>query len=827
MSIYKDRLPLPPVHAKKTQMICHFCIVGCGYHVYKWPENQEGGRAPEQNALGLDFRKQLPPLAVTMTPAMHNVITAPDGQRHNIMILPDKNCAVNQGLSSTRGGKMASYMYTPEGIGKNRLASPRLYTGDQWLTSNWDHVLALYAGLTKKILDNDGPEELMFNAFDHGGAGGGFENTWGTGKLMFSALQTPMVRIHNRPAYNSECHATRDMGISELNNAYEDAEIADVLMCIGANPYENQSNYFLAHWLPNLQGTSVAKKKKWFATQETIDKSKIIFVDPRRTPTIAIAEQVAGKENVLHLDILPGTDLALFNALFTYVVEQGWIDNAFIANHTTGFKRAVKTNHISLAECSKITGVPVVKLKQAAQWAYRPKASRHRPRTMHAYEKGIIWGNDNYLTQAALVDLVLATHNVGRRGTGVVRIGGHQEGYTRPPYPSNKKIYIDQEIINGKGKMLTVWGCNTFQTTCNAQQYREVVFRRSNIVKDAMAKARGATTAEMIDIIYNAVTHRGGLYVVSIDLYPVMISEAAHLLLPAAHPGEMNLTSMNGERRLRLSEKFMAPPGSAKPDCLIAADIANTLKKLYEVEGNAAMAKQFSGFDWKTEEDAFNDGFRQAGQAGAPPIDSQGGDKGHLVTYTRLKAAGNNGVQLPIKEIKEGKLMGTDMLYTDNQFDTSDGKARFLPATWQGLPKTVQAQKEKYRFWINNGRVNEVWQTAYHNKYDAHVKSRYPMAFIELNPEDAKKLGISSGDLVELYNDYGSAYAMAYLEKDIKSNQTFMLFAYPNGIMGDVTTEWTDRNIIPYYKGTWANIRRVGSMDDYKQIVSFKSRRYA
>ncbi|WP_204277561.1 hypothetical protein, partial [Enterobacter hormaechei] len=86
-------------------------------------------------------------------------------------------------------------------------------------------------------------------------------------------------------------------------------------------------------------------------------------------------------------------------------------------------------NRMSLEECSRVTGLPVEKLRQAAEWAYKPGVSGQRPRTMHAYEKGIIWGNDNYLIQSALVDLVLATHNVGRRGTGVVRMGGHQEGY--------------------------------------------------------------------------------------------------------------------------------------------------------------------------------------------------------------------------------------------------------------------------------------------------------------------------------------------------------------------------------------------------------------
>ena len=283
----------------------------------------------------------------------------------------------------------------------------------------------------------------------------------------------------------------------------------------------------------------------------------------------------------------------------------------------------------------------------------------------------------------------------------------------------------------------------------------------------------------------------------------------------------MNLTSMNGERRMRLSEKFMEPPGEAKPDCLIAAEIANAIKAMYEKEGNAKMAKQFSGFDWKIEEDAFNDGFRKP-----EGIDSQGGGTGHLVTYDRLRAMGNNGVQLPVKEYKDGKLIGTPMVYVDYKFSTDDGKAHFLPSPWNGLPAPVAAQKKKYRFWINNGRANHIWQTAYHDRYVDFRRKRYPMAPIELHPDDAKELSIEAGDIVEVYNDYGSTFAMAYPDPDIKRGHTFMVFAYWNGIVGDVVTEWTDRNVVPYYKGTWGDLRKVGSMDDYKKTVSFKRRRW-
>ena len=100
-----------------------------------------------------------------------------------------------------------------------------------------------------------GEDGLFVSAFDHGGAGGGYENTWGTGKLYFGAMKIKNIRIHNRPAYNSEVHATRDMGVGELNNCYEDAELADTIVAVGTNALETQTNYFLNHWVPNLRGT--------------------------------------------------------------------------------------------------------------------------------------------------------------------------------------------------------------------------------------------------------------------------------------------------------------------------------------------------------------------------------------------------------------------------------------------------------------------------------------------------------------------------------------------------------------------------------------------
>src|SRR3546814_19159332 len=90
-----------------------------------------------------------------------------------------------------------------------------------------------------------------------------------------------------------------------------------------------------------------------------------------------------------------------------------------------------------------------------------------------------------------------------------------------------------------------------------------------------------------------------------------------------------------------------------------------------------------------------------------------------------------------------------------------------------------------------------------------------------------KDLDVNASDIVEVYNDFGASYGMFYQVAEIKRGQTFMLFVYVNGIQGDVTTDWTDRNIIPYYKGTWGNIRNAGTVEEFKRTVSFKDRRFA
>src|SRR5918992_330738 len=202
-------------------------------------------------------------------------------------------------------------------------------------------------------------------------------------------------------------------------------------------------------------------------------------------------------------------------------------------------------------------------------------------------------------------------------------------GCTRRP-----AAYVDKLLIEGKGGVHHIWGCDHYKTTLNALNFKQAYKRRTDIVKDAMSSVpygdRGAQVAAIMDAI-----RKGGLFSVDVDIIPTQIGQASHVWLPAATSGEMNLTSMNGERRMRLTERYMDPPGRSMPDCLIAARIANHMERVFRDQGKTEVANQFKGFDWQTEEDAFMDGYHKHEKGG------------EFVTYARLRAMGTNGFQEP------------------------------------------------------------------------------------------------------------------------------------------------------------------------------------
>jgi arsenite oxidase large subunit len=125
---------------------------------------------------------------------------------------------------------------------------------------------------------------------------------------------------------------------------------------------------------------------------------------------------------------------------------------------------------------------------------------------------------------------------------------------------------------------------------------------------------------------------------------------------------------------------------------------------------------------------------------------------------------------------------------------------------------------------VNNGRTNHVWQTLYHHQLIPFYRDRMPMPFLEMHPDDARELGIVSSDLVELSNDVGTVQAMAYVSDSVKRGHTFMIFGQPRGAVGDLVSDHVDpTTTIPYYKGAWADIRRIRAQPELAERMSFLS----
>ena len=155
------------------------------------------------------------------------------------------------------------------------------------------------------------------------------------------------------------------------------------------------------------------------------------------------------------------------------------------------------------------------------------------------------------------------------------------------------------------------------------------------------------------------------------DIYPLETAKYAHLVLAAAQWGEMNLKSINGERRLRLYQKFMDTPGVAEPDWKIMAMMAQKIAALYGAKGKMDMANRFAGFDWKTDEEVF-----RAASVGVKDAQEDYGE----TTYAMLRTLGPNDVQTPVKEITNGLPVGTTRLYEEG------GKFRLFQHRGRAFP---------------------------------------------------------------------------------------------------------------------------------------------
>lgn len=801
----RDHVPLPPKDADVLSTACEYCSVACGYKVYRWPVGDEGGTASADNAFAADFPVNILSGA-WVSPSQHNIVRH-QGQPHHVVVVPDKDATVVNigGNHSIRGGTLAQKCYNPENRTSERLLYPMIRVRGTLMPVSWDLATEVMADISAYILEKHGEHAWAMKAYTYQY----FENTYAITKLAMNTIGTPAFAPHDKPSMSNDATGLDDAGVNSFAASYEDWGACEVAFLSGVDPYETKTTLFTQWLMPG-------------------DK-KLIFVTPHKTTGPAWAE---AQGRGLWLGIVPGTDTVLHLAINRLIVENGWQDQEFIdrwvANKwdvDSGYGRGTRNTGVQwrttwgtwqsdwddyrqwilqqdeakLENAARITGLAAKDIRKAAEWIAKPNADGSRPKTSFMLEKGNYWSN-NYMNSTSFAAMALLCGSGNRPGRMISRGGGHQRGWmgagggsgwlSPEKYPGRRKksFNLDTWVMDGHVRFTWVIGTTWIAAMLGSQALADRLFELTR------GNAHQITRLDR-QAIFEVLKQRvdsGGMVLVNSDIYPVepLGVQMADIVLPAATWGEENFTRCNAERRLRLYAKFYDAPGEAKPDWWAIQKFAQ--KMGFDKDGE---------YRWQNSNDVFEEAarFGRTGVLNYHPLVTKAQREG-VPGHELLRRYGTTGIQTPIR-VRDGELVGTERLHDPSNdwgeiegdsvqrkwlvsFDTHSGKAVLLKSPWKWpgwiqFYDAIKPRPEKDELWITNGRVNETWQSGFDDLRKPYMSQRWPYPFLFLHPDDAKRRGIESGDLAQVYND--TVYVQSGEPQGVKEDDLYFDNLMKNG----------------------------------------------
>ena len=468
---------------------------------------------------------------------------------------------------------------------------------------------------------------------------------------------------------------------------------------------------------------------------------KLIVVDPRRTDTAAAAD--------LFLPILPGTDIALYNAMLHVMLWDGLCDMDFIRAHTAGFA-ALKdaAREYTPQAAAAICGVPAADIVRAAKWFGAAKS------TLSLYCQGLNQSSHGTHNNAALINLHLATGHIGKPGAGPLSLTGQPNA-------------MGGREVGGMANLLSA-----HRDLANPAHRAEVA--RLWGVDDVPAKP-GKTAVEMFDAIHageikavwiactnpaqsmpdvnrvRAALGRAQFVVVQEAYRNTDTAQYADLLLPATTWGEKEGTMTNSERRIARVRAAVPAPGEARADWAIASDFALRLgMKL----GDARAPKLFP---YGAPEQIFNE-HRETTRGRDLDI---GG-----LSYALLETRGPQQWPMP-----EGDDAGRVRLYADGIFPTADGRARFVVARHQAVAEKADA---RYPLSLNTGRLRDQWHGMSRTGTVPRLFNHVEEPLLAMHARDMERRGLKDGDIVRLKSRRGELVMRVQASDEVRAAQVFM-----------------------------------------------------
>ena len=610
--------------------------------------------------------------------------------------------------------------------------------------ASWDEALELAGTALRGIRDTRGPRALA----GFGSAKGSNEEAYLFQKLVRTGFGSNNVDHCTRLCHASSVAALLEgIGSGAVSNPVMDVMLADVVLLIGANPVVNHP--VAATWMKNAvkRGTT------------------LILADPRRSE---LARHAAH-----YLQFKPDTDVALLNAIMHTIIEEGWVQESFVADRTNGFE-ALKANvaKYSPEAMAPLCGVPAPIIREVARLYATSRGS------MILWGMGIsqhVHGTDN---ARCLIAMAMMTGQIGRPGTGLHPLRGQNNVQGASDVGLIPMMFPDYTRVDNPGareKFEEIWGVTldpvpglTVVEIMNAVHAGDIrgmyIMGENPAMSDPDVNHAREALSELDMLVVQ-------------DIFLTETCYLADVVLPASAFPEKTGTFTNTDRAVQLGRQALDPPGDARQDLWIIN----------------AMGRQL-GLDWNYAHPA------QVFEEMRKTMPSIAG-----ITWDRLEQ--ESAVTYPCA--REGD-PGDRVIFTE-EFPTESGTGRFVPA--QIIPADERPDTQ-YPFVLITGRQLEHWHTGSMSRRTEVLDRIEPAPVASIHGDDLRELGIAAGGVVTVDSRRGSVTLFARADNGTPRGAVFIPFCYYEAAANLLTNPALDPfGKIPEFKYCAVRVTGGGSVD--------------
>ncbi|MCC6404136.1 MAG: molybdopterin oxidoreductase family protein [Fimbriimonadaceae bacterium] len=633
----------------------------------------------------------------------------------------------------------------------DRLLAPlKRVEGKGFVPIQWEEAFSTTVREIQRVQSQYGKDAVAFLS----GVSLTNEKSYLAGKFARLALQTKELDYNGRLCMVSAGAGNKKaFGVDRAANYWDDILLADVILCTGTNVAECSPITTDYIWRARDRG------------------AKLIMIDPRVTPMVRTCD--------LHLPIRPGTDSALMTAILRVLIEEGFVNEEFVREHTNGWEETRQVAlETSLEEASRICGVHVDDIVKAGRmWGAAKTSFLLHARGIEHQVKGV----DNVLS---CINIVLATGRIGRPGCGYGTItgqgngqGGREHGHKCDQLPGNREI----ENPEHRAYICGVWGIEDSELPHAGHTAQEIM----NMIHEGEIKA-------LISICFNPLVSlpdsnftREALsrleHFTAIDFF---LSETAHhadIVMAGSLHEEEEGTSTSAEGRVIRIRQAVTPPGDAKTDTSILLELARRLGR-----------GQY--FQFESSEDIFNE-LRVASKGGTADY--------YGITYDRIEK--EMGVFWPCPEIGHP---GTPRLFEDLQFSKPGGRAVFNPTPYR---PPAEETDEEYPVILTTGRVVSQYLSGTQTRRLGGLVELCPEPYVEIHPSLASEHGIADGDWMTVESRRGRVTLRAKVVTTIRPDTVFIPYHWPGKkSANNLTGRFLDPvSKIPEFKRSVVRIRKA------------------